>query len=125
MLAYRADANVMLVHARTNAEAKRFWDAMGFAAATVFVSRLANVDGGDWGWEDTVEMEQEVVHLPHVMDAVQKITREAPVRISDPGTVVWANLYLPVGGARWLPAVVLDSRPGYLDLRALGTDDLH
>jgi len=108
-LAWKAECSVLLVHSRTNSEAKRFWTAMNFTGACRFTCALKMANGGDWGWEDTEEMEQPVNHMPHIRDALNRVTQEAPVRVSVPGSVVWARLQLPVGGTRWIPSVVIKS----------------
>ena len=125
MLAWKADATVMLVHSRTNPEAKRFWTAMGFRAASRFTGGLKMANGGEWGWEDTEEMEQEVVHMPHVQDALMKVTQQAPVLMNEPGTVVWARLQLPVGGTRWIPSQVVRMGFADCDVQSLDNRDIY
>ena len=82
-------------------------------------------NGGEWGWEDTEEMEQQVVHMPHIQDALVKVTREAPILLSIPGTVVWARLQLPVGGTRWIPSKVVRMSDTDCDVTSLENNEIY
>ena len=124
-LAWKHGATQMLVHSRSTPEAKGFWIAMGFKAASRFTAQLVDVDGGDWGWGDTALMEQNVEHMAHISDQLLKVYRKpAPYTCNlnalRDNMCVWARVRRV-----WHPAKVLVADGDTANVVLLALNEVH